>query len=321
MNESVSTPAGYQDRSTGLLIFGILTILMGALCALFVPLMIFSQAMAAHDPALANTHGLLFGIVMYAGLAVAFIWLGIGSIQARRWARALLVVLCWGWLACGAIAVATMAIMMPTMLAKTPSPGGKLDPAVQGTIMAISLGFSAVIFVVIPAVWLFFYSHKNVRATCEHRDPVIRWTDRCPLPVLAVVLWAFLAGPSMLIMPFAGMAVLPFFGGFLTGWSAGGLCGVVGAVWLWAAWRLYRLDMAGWWAVVTLVGLFAISSVLTYSRHDLSELYVLMGYSQAQMNLMQQYTLPQSFLTWGVLAWVLPMLGYLIFIRRYFRKS
>jgi len=46
-----------------------------------------------------------------------------------------------------------------------------------------------------------------------------------------------------------------------------------------------------------------------------------MGYSQAQMDLMREYTLPQSFLTWGVLAWVLPMLGYLIFIRRYFRKS
>lgn len=321
MNESAPAPADYQDRSTGLLVFGILTILMGGLCALFVPLMAFSQAMAARDPALADTRGLVFGAAMYAGLAVAFIWLGIGSIRARRWARTLLAVLSWGWLLMGVVALISMAVMMPTMLAQSPSPGGKVDPALQATILAVSLGFTSIIFVVIPGVWAFFYSNKNVRATCEHRDPVVRWTDRCPLPVLIAALWTSLGAPCMFVMPLAGMAVLPFFGALLTGWLAAVLCIVLGLVWLWAAWRLYRRDLAGWWIVVGSVVLFSLSSVLTYSRHSISELYTLMGYSEAQMALMREYALPQWFMTWGVLAWVLPVLAYLLYIRRYFGPS
>jgi hypothetical protein len=319
MNGSAPVAAP-EDRSTGLLIFGILTILMGALCALFVPLMIFSQSMAARDPALADARGLVFGTAMYAGLAVALIWLGIGSIQARRWARALLVILSWGWLLIGVGAMASMVLLMPSMLAKAPSSGAKIDPGFQGVILAISLGFTGVIFVLIPGIWTFFYSRQTVRATCERRDPIVRWTDRCPLPVLAASLWTGLGAPAMILMPLAGMAVFPFFGGILSGWPAAVLCVALGLVWLWAAWRLYRLDILGWWTVVASVVLFSLSSVLTYSRHDISEIYALMGYSKAQMDLMQQYALPQSFLTWGVLAWVLPVLGYLVFIRRYFRK-
>ena len=42
----VETP-GYKDRSVGLIIFGILTILAGCLVGLLLPLMIFGQTMAA----------------------------------------------------------------------------------------------------------------------------------------------------------------------------------------------------------------------------------------------------------------------------------
>src|ERR1035438_10563031 len=45
--ESTPLPMPYKDRSTGLIIFGILTILMGCLAALFVPLMLFGQAASA----------------------------------------------------------------------------------------------------------------------------------------------------------------------------------------------------------------------------------------------------------------------------------
>jgi uncharacterized membrane protein len=321
MNESSPTLAGHQDRSTGLLIFGILTILMGAFCALFVVLMIFSQTLAARDPSLSDPRGLVAGIAMYAGLAVAFIWLGIGSIQARRWARALLVILSWGWLLIGLGAMVALVLLLPSMFSKTPPSGAKIDPAMQGVIAAITLGFTGVIFVLIPAVWAIFYSSQNVRATCEQRDPVTRWTDRCPLPVLAAGFWTALGGPTLFLMPLAGTAVFPFFGGFLAGWPAVVLCVVLGLLWLWAAWRLYRLDILGWWIVVASVVLFTISSIMTYSRHTLSELYSLMGYSEAQIAMIQEYSLPQSFMTWGILAWVLPVLGYLLFLRRFFRKA
>ncbi len=95
-----SVLSDYKNRSTGLIIFGILTLLLGGLCALFIPLMLFGQTMAAKAPNAPppNTAMLLPGLAMYGGLAVALIWLGIGSIKARRWARALLLIFSWTWL-------------------------------------------------------------------------------------------------------------------------------------------------------------------------------------------------------------------------------
>jgi hypothetical protein len=321
MNASPSAPDAHQDRSTGLLVFGILTVIMGCLCGLFGLLMISSQSLAARDPALGDTRGVIFATATYFGLAIAFVWLGIGSIRARRWARTLLVVISWGWLLIGVGSLLAMVFLFPAMFSESASSGAKIDPAVQGVIMAIALGFTGVLFFLIPGAWALFYSSKNVRATFEHRDPVIRWTDRCPLPVLAVSLWTALGAPGMLLMPVAGMAVLPFFGNFLAGWPAAWLCVGLGLLWVWAAWRLYRLDILGWWVVVASVVLFAISSVLTYSRHTLTEFYALMGYSQAQIDQIQKFALPPWFLTWGVLVWVLPVLAYLIFILRYLRRS
>jgi hypothetical protein len=87
--EAAPLPA-YTDRSTGLLIFGILTLLLGCLVGLFVPLMLFGQMMAAKAPnAPPVNHAVILPVIgIYSGLAVVLIWLGIGSIKARRWAPA-----------------------------------------------------------------------------------------------------------------------------------------------------------------------------------------------------------------------------------------
>jgi len=47
---STPSPTPYKDRSAGLVIFGILTVLMGCLAALFIPLMLLGQAAAAKNP-------------------------------------------------------------------------------------------------------------------------------------------------------------------------------------------------------------------------------------------------------------------------------
>jgi hypothetical protein len=317
MNESSPAPAEYQDRSIGLMIFGILTIVMGTLCALCVPLMLFSQSIAARDP----MRGVGFVFAFYAGLAVLFVWLGIGSIMARRWARALLAIISWGWMAMGLVSLVSMVFMMPQMLKATPPPGGKMSPGTMEAIVIITVAFTGGLFVVIPGIWAFFYSGKNVKATCEHRDPVVRWTDRCPLPVLGAAIWVALCAACMLMLPLAGMAVLPMFGSLLSGPAAIVVCLVVAGVLFWTAWAIYRLQIAGWWVAVVFPILFAISSVITYSHHSLEEVYRLAGYTQEQIALIQKAGMPEWFTTWGGVVWTLPVVGYLLFIRRYFRKA
>src|SRR5262245_62039640 len=83
-------PPSYRDRSTGLILFGILEILVGVLCLLMAGVMVLGQMTLARSPgAPANMQMLMPGMLFYAWIAVAMVWLGIGSIQCRRWARAL----------------------------------------------------------------------------------------------------------------------------------------------------------------------------------------------------------------------------------------
>ncbi|MGA3265983.1 MAG: hypothetical protein ABSE16_04080 [Verrucomicrobiota bacterium] len=323
------TPApDYKDRSGGLVVFGVLTILLGVVSGMMVPFMLLGQLMNARNPGGpgASLTMLLPVLLMYAGMAAILIWLGIGSIKARRWARALLLIFAWSWLIIGVITMAAMMVVFPKLLANINSnvPAGQqgVPPAALGVILVITgliLGF---IFILIPAVWIFFYGSRHVKATCEARDPVRRWTDVCPLPVLAMSLWLWFAVPMLALMPVAYHAVAPFFGSFLTGAPGALFYLAMAAVWGWAGWRIYRLDVRAWWVLLAVLLLFSASSLLTYTHHDLVEMYRLMGYPEAQLEQMQK----SGLLTGNYMAWLtgcsmVPFLGYLLFVKRYLRKA
>ncbi len=333
MNESIPATApleptvpAYKDRSIGLTIFGILTILLGCLAGLMILLMLVGQMAAARTGQVpANFATLLPAVCIYGVLAVALVWLGIGSIQARRWARALLLVFSWSWLVVGAIALIAMAFVLPKVLVNLPS-GGTADhpapPVPVGVIMGIAFLFLGVVYVLLPAVWTFFYSSRHVKATCEARDSVTRWTDACPLPVLALCLWLVFPVPMMLLMPVAGHGVMPFFGIFLTGVPGALLCLAIAALWSYAAWLVYHLKPQGWWLILIALIVFMVSGLMTFARHDVLEMYQLMGYPQAQIDQMQKTgLLTGNRMGWLMAISVLPLLAYLLFVKRYFRAK
>jgi hypothetical protein len=269
---------------------------------------------------------ILPALAIYGVLSATLIWLGIGSIQARRWARALLLIFSWSWLVMGAV----MTVVMPFVISKTFAnlpPNAKtgeptLPPAaITGMIVGMVV-FFGLFFVVAPAVWTFFYNSRHVKATCETRDPVTRWTDACPLPVLGICLWLALSVPMMLLMPVMGFGVMPFFGMFLTGLPGGLLCVALAVIWGTAAWWLYRLDARGWWLILIALVVFMVSTLLTYARHDFIEMYQLMGYPQAQIDQIKKTgLLTGNRMGWfSALCW-LPFLGYLLFVKKYLRKG
>jgi hypothetical protein len=322
-----STVASYRDRSTGLTIFGILTIMMGCLAALLIPLMLFSQLMAAKTTgAPASFSILLPGLSIYGILAVALVWLGIGSIQARRWARALLLIFSWSWLVTGLIAVVAMAVFLPKIMANLSAPGTSGSPAMPSSalaaVMIFMFAFYGVLFVILPAIWTFFYHSRQVKATCEARDPVTRWTDACPLPVLALCLWLLFAVPMLLLMPIASHGVMPFFGLLLTGLPGTLLCLAIAALWIFAAGLLYKLDVRGWWLIFIVMAAFMASALLTFAHHDILEMYQLMGYSEAQIELMKKSGLLEgNRMNWLMSLSVVPFLGYLLFIKKYLGRK
>jgi len=321
-----STSMPYKDRSAGLVIFGILTILMGCLAALMVPLMMLGQAASAKaGNAPMPTSALVPAESIYGVLAVALVWLGIGSTMARRWARALLLIFSWSWLIVGLLGTIFMAFLMPHTLANMPSGGANghhLPPGAIQAVMVVMFVVFGVIFVILPSLWTFFYASRHVKATCEARDPVTRWTDACPLSVLAVCLWLVFSVPMMLLMPIVGYGVMPFFGFFLTGMPATILCLVLAVIWGYAARLLYKLDPLGWWLILIAMCLLSVSSFLTFSRHDMTEMYGLMHYSSAQLDQIQKTgLLTGNHMLWIMAVSMLPFLGYLLFIKRYFRAQ
>jgi hypothetical protein len=297
--------------------------LLGCLAGLFVLLMLVQvvASRAGQVPA-TSASAILPAVTIYVGLAVGLIWLGIGSCMARRWARALLLIFSWCWLVIGLLVVVFMAFFIPKILANLPASGTAgqpaMPPAALGAVMVILFLVFSVIFVVMPAIWTFFYHSRHVKATCEARDPLTRWTDACPLPVLAFSLWLIFSVLMILLMPVVGHGVMPFFGTFVSGLPGTLVCLAVAAVWGYAAWLLYRLDVRGWWLIMIALVVFLASSLLTYARHDVLEMYHLMGYPEAQIEQIQKTgLLTGNRMILLMLFSFLPFLGFLCFIKKY----
>jgi len=317
------TPTLYKDRRTGLIVLGILEILLGGLCVLLVPLLFFGQAMQARVTGAAPQYRIILpAAATYGTLAATFIWLGIGSILARRWARALVLVLSWSWLMVGLIMMIFSAVFLPRILATPATPNQNLPPVAQQVVLVVTLAMLAVMFVALPGGLVLFYRSSHVRMTCETRDPVARWTDACPLPVLGLCAWLGLGALSMLLMPLGYGGVLPCFGTLISGWPGTLLCLGLAAVWAYLAWAGYRLQPHAWWLTVGGVVLFASSAFVTFSRVDLLEMYRLMGYPEPQIEQMRRFSFfsGPTFAAWS-LGCTAPLLGYLLWVKRFFRPA
>jgi len=314
----------YKDRTTGLIIFGILTILLGIGAGLLGLFVAFSQSLVPQDQRMPFGQ-LVLATAVYAVIGIVLIVLGIGSAMARRWARALMLIFSWAWLVLGIFEMVTMAIVMPMVLANVPAPTSHSAQGAQSVqmIMTITIlfifGVLAFFFIVLPGIWTFFYYSPHVKATVEARDPTPSWTDRCPLPVLALSLWLWTSVPWMLVMPLCGMWVLPLFGLMLTGLPAAAFCFVIAGLMAVAGWLLYRVDIRGWWTLLAFLILGCISGVITFSFHSMTEMYQLMHYPQAQIDQIQKLgILNGSALVWIMVLAMLPLFGYLLWVRRYF---
>jgi hypothetical protein len=318
----VPTVPNFKDRRTGLIVFGILEMLLGGLAALMVPLMIVGQLMASRatqEPL--PLRQIIPGMAFYLMLAAVLIGLGIGSLKCRRWARALSLIVAWSWLAMGVLTVGLMAFMLPSVLKTAQPPGQGLPESALAVVMVISLLFTSLLMVVVPGVLVVFYQSRHVKATCESRNPSAVWTDACPLPVLGLSLWLWLCAVTMLALPLSTHGVVPAFGTLLSGFVGSLCCWVVAGLWGYCGWAVYRLRAAGWWVVLVSVCVMAISAWITFSRIDLMEMYRQMGYSERQIEMMKQFSFIQNpRMAYFSVAGVVPMVGLLLWVKRYFRS-
>jgi hypothetical protein len=307
-------------------IFGVAQIVLGLLAGLMVPLAALGAFLSRLAPGAAmRPEQYLSGIATYAFIAAALLTLGVGSVQFKRWARALTLVVSWYWLITGILITILMTAVLPVTMQSVMQAQQRVAGRSQGittgvmaVIITILIVFAAFFLIVVPIAFVVFYSRKDVAETCHYRDPVERWTDRVPLPVLGACV-VFALQSLYLLVTAVSTPLFPFFGRYLTG-LPGLLCLLV-LVCLdgYLAIAFYRLQPSAWWiaAIATPVRLF--SMALTYARADLMQAYSKMGWSDAQMQMLNSSPFFRShvILWWSLISAVL-FFGYTLWLKRYF---
>jgi hypothetical protein len=248
--------------------------------------------------------------IAYLGLflAVPAVWLismGIGSIKARRWARALLLISSWyGFI----VGISAFIFYIYDKIAQ----GAQIYEDKNST----WIWFMLVVFIIVPGILILFYGSKNVKATCEFRNPQISWTDKCPLPVLALsFIYVYMAG-SMLSGGSNSWAI-PFFGYVLDGVVGAGISIVGFFLYCYMIWGAYKLNIKAWWCAVLVTIASTVSGVVTFLRVDSWNLYQKMIFSEQQLEHMRQ-AVSQSTTVLSYALWGATVLGYLLYTRRYF---
>ena len=301
--------------------FGIVQILLGLLFSGMALLFLLSQAVvrhiggAAHQPLRLVCHA----FAMYVGISACLLILGAGSMQCRRWARALTLVINWIVLIVGVALTLILAKFLPRLLLAASASGRRpLPPGAVLFVSVFAVGFTALFAVLLPLIFVLFYSRASVRSTCERCDPVTRWTDKVPLTVLAmVVLCIWGAYKSLAQAVF--LHTVPVFGTYVSGLAGAAVCLGFTLVLALLAFGFYRRALLAWWTV--LIGnIVAVVSFLTTLAHSgLAELYRQLGISGRGIDLIVAHQAKaESLMTIGVLCAAAAGTIYLLIIHHHF---
>jgi hypothetical protein len=247
--------------------------------------------------------------------------MGIGSILARKWARALILITSWLWLISGVLSILFILLFMPDIFAPM-AMGEETTKEIAVVVQSIVMGVMAVILIVIPGVFVLFYSSRHLKTTCEQRDPQVRWTDKAPLSVITV---SSLFGVAAISMPFVGFYqwTIPFFGLVLSGLPGAAVVLIYSLLFAYAAWGTYKLQIMAWWCGLFLTIASGISMGITFSRVSLLEFYEQMNMPNESLDIMKEFGVFHDTTTylifWGIMA--IGFLWFLIYTKKYFSGS
>jgi hypothetical protein len=324
-----SRVAQYRDRSNGLVVFGVIQIILGLLAALMVPLAALGAFLTRLAPGVTMRPGqYVSGIASYAVMAAVLLTLGIGSVQMKRWARALTLVISWYWLITGVLMTVLMTAVLPVVMrsvlrAQQNAAGqsGALSAGIMAVILTIVIVFAAFFLIVVPIAFVVFYSRQDVADTCRDHDPVERWTDRVPLPVLGASV-VFVVQALYLLSTGIATPMFPLFGRYLLGLSAIPWFLAFACLDTYLAVAFLRVKPIAWWIAVVVEPIRLLSMAVTFSRADPMQAYAKLGWSDAQVQMLSSSPFFRSHvvLWWSLISAVL-FFGYVLWLKRYFKMT
>jgi len=321
MTDSNQQTSDFKDRTLGLIIFGVVSILIGACCALLVPLMFLSVALSETvTGGGVDVRSAWSASALYGFMAVVFVWLGIGSIRARRWARELLLSLSWIWLLTGICSMVIGLLVVPALVGGTGVDTG-IPPEMTMIVIAVTFGIIGLLYVVLPAIFVLFYRSPHVAATCRTRHPEPQWIDSCPRRLRTLMVVWVLFAVSAVLMP-AYSFFFPFFGIVLTGAAGALLWGIALAVCVALAIGTCKRAPWAWWGGLALTLVFTLSSTLVVLRFDLGQIMGMMKIPEDQIAMIDKLPMLDgrvmalgTVFVWGT------FIVYLMTLRRYFASA
>ena len=307
-----------KDRTVGLVVFGTLEILLGIFCfALAMLLLIVVSANGLHGIKPIH-YWMLMGLLFY--LTGWFIVMGMGSIKARRWARALLLVGAWVSIFFGTLVLALVLYILPEVY-NLLADSGLLPPLAALGILYFSILVLILLQIVFPLVSIVFYGLKGVEATCERCNPEPCWTDRRPLPLLAMSFISAL-GCLSIVVGFTTNHVVFLFGHVVNGIPGALVLAVISVASGYVGWGAYTRKMHAWWGAYVLVVSTSASMMLTFSEMEMDTFYARIGYTAEQIAQLQEFSpFNPALFTLLSCAWGIMACAYLVWVRDCFRPE
>ena len=277
MNTAV--PSRYRDRSSILMLIGILLLLVGVVCAALGPVELYCFYLFSEGGRF-HYDGFGFGSFMFAFialqimgyyvLAMVCIPLGYAHLKPRRWARAIGLAGVGLWFVVGIpLLVVFMAILVTS---KDPSPR-----AILSTVPLLVLAYP-----VLPSALAWFYRSRDVRLTFEHDDPSPHWTDQMPVPILTLcMLYIFWIIALHIAIVLSG--TFPIFGILLS--ELHGILLIDASILILAGltWGTFKQQSWAWWGAVVWFAGMALSVIWTFSRLSWRDLLGTMKFAPTEM--------------------------------------
>jgi ABC-type antimicrobial peptide transport system permease subunit len=219
---------------------------------------------------------------------------------------------------------AVLPVMMRSVLGQIKqnsgnAPSAEMSAGIMAVFLTLIIVFMAFFLVLVPIAFVVFYGREDVAETCRRRDPVERWTDRTPLPLLGASV-VFFTGALYLLLTAVTLPMFPLFGHYLTGISGSIALLGMAVIDSYLAIAFFRQHPSGWWIAAFVVPVRLISVALTYAKADMMKAYSRMGMSDAQLNVLNSNPMFRGhvLLWWGLISMLL-FFGYIIWLKRYFK--
>jgi hypothetical protein len=296
----VAVPPPFKSRRGWLIVFGIIEILIGCSFLLMILLSAFAffGPTAARMPPNAMAAGpfsrtglmVLVG-AQYGFMAAIFFTGGMGSILGKNWARIYMLVVSGLWLTFGVMTTLVMVFLVPTIMRQQTA---KVPATIQHAVVVGMIAFTVSLGVVLPAIFLFFYSRKSVKDTCRRQNvvdvPSTAAMKAPGLPVLLAILggWEALSALSVLAIVFVRVTLV--FGVVVHGAAAVLIILVHAVLSGYAGWLFFRRDLLGWKIALAKNGFWLVSALVTLFRQpDVTPLFREMGYNQPAFSIYERF--------------------------------